>query len=73
MWDVCYNIGVSTKHTSLRLSPILEEALSAYLKKQNIPPSKTAVISKALAEFLAREGFLQEPQSGEEILLKSSR
>lgn len=73
MWDVCYNIGVPTKHTSLRLSPILGQALSAYLEKQKVPPSKTAVISRALTEFLAREGVLQEPQSDEETSSKSSQ
>lgn len=64
-------MGVSSKTTSLRLSPALEKALSIYLKRQKIAPSKTAVISRALAEFLAKEGSLVEARTDEEDLSKS--
>lgn len=59
-------LTMSTKQTSLRLSPSLERALNAYRDSLTVPPSKTAVIAKALADFLAKEGFLTSEEAEQE-------
>lgn len=39
---------------SLDLDPKLLERLGAWLSKKDLPPTKTAVVEKALTEFLDR-------------------
>lgn len=56
MYYACY---MNDQPTSFRIPGELAEALEAYRKSSEWTPSKTAVIRKALEDFLTREGFYQ--------------
>jgi len=43
----------------LRLPSPLEDALEAYRQSFTVAPSRSAVIAKALEDFLSREGYLE--------------
>lgn len=49
--------GRSGTPVSLRIDPELSAALQAYIAAQVVPPTKTAVLEKALRDFLAAHGF----------------
>ena len=45
------------------MSDEVEEALQAYLRDQEIPPTLTAVAQAALREYLAERGYLSPVRS----------
>lgn len=68
MW---YKQCMPKTNTSVRLSPALEKALDAYRHSLKVSPSKSAVISQALTDFLEKEGFSAVGQIEQEQLSKS--
>jgi hypothetical protein len=71
---MCYNSSVSSRQLSLRLPLPIEKALEAYRNSFTVTPSKSAVITKALEDFLLKEGYLEPgEESGRELPLRSSR
>ncbi|MCX8050121.1 MAG: hypothetical protein N3A55_10760 [Methylohalobius sp.] len=55
------------RRATITLSEEIAQALEAYLKAQEVPPSRTAVIQAALREYLSRRGYLPEPLSTESV------
>ncbi len=55
---------MSSRQLSLRLPSPLEDALEAYRKSFTVAPSKSAVITKALEDFLSREGYIEPVEDG---------
>jgi len=49
----------------LRLPSRLEDALEVYRQSFTVAPSKSAVIAKALEDFLSHEGYLELVEEGE--------
>ena len=51
----CY---VAVRRATVTIPPELEEAFSAYVRRQEVPPPLASLVQAALREYLCRRGFM---------------
>ena len=54
------DMGRNKKMVSYALDPAVLTKLEAWIAQQPVPPSKTAVVEKAITEFVERNGGVEE-------------